>query len=95
MHHLYRNGPVNGVGGLTQIFLHVSKTLTDMANTLVETDLLVPSYDTISEILSTRPGTPHTRRATPIQIAIWMTKSQRCKGSNIDNTEPLMAQSVH
>ena len=31
-----------------------------MANALVHTDLPVPSYGAISEILATRPGPPHT-----------------------------------
>ena len=32
----------------------------DVANTLVDTDLSVPSYGAISEIPATGPGTPYT-----------------------------------
>ena len=34
--------------------------VTDVANSLVNTDLPVPSYDAISKIPATGPGTPHT-----------------------------------
>ena len=43
-----------------KFFCAFSETLTDVANTLVNTDLPVPSYGEISEIPATRPGPSHT-----------------------------------
>ena len=43
-----------------KFFCGVSETLTDMANALVDKDLPVPSYGTISKISETRLGPPHT-----------------------------------
>ena len=48
------------MGGLTQVFLHVFGTLTDVPKSLVDTDLPVPSYGEISEIPATGPGPSHT-----------------------------------
>ena len=41
-------------------FCTFSETLTDVVNTLVDTDLPVPSYGAISEIPATGLGPPHT-----------------------------------
>ena len=43
-----------------KFFCTFSETLTDVANTLVDTDLPVLSYDAISEIPSTGTGPLHT-----------------------------------
>ena len=37
-----------------------SKTLTDMANAMVDADLPIPAYGEISALLTTEPGLPHT-----------------------------------
>ena len=37
-----------------------SKTITDMANYLVDADLPIPAYGEISALLTTEPGLPHT-----------------------------------
>ena len=58
LHHMHRPGPVDGMGGLTQVFCTFSETLTDVANALVDTDLPLPSYGAISEIPSTVPPPP-------------------------------------
>ena len=43
-----------------KFFCTFSEIFTDVANTLVDTDLLVPSYGAIFDIPVTRPGPPHT-----------------------------------
>ena len=43
-----------------KFFYAFSETLTDVANTLVDTDLPVPSYVTISDIPEIRPSPPRT-----------------------------------
>ena len=43
-----------------KFFCAFLETLTDMANTLVDTDFPVPSYVAISEIPANGPGPPHT-----------------------------------
>ena len=43
-----------------KFFCAYLETLTDIENTLVDTDLPVPSYGTISDIPATGPGPPHT-----------------------------------
>ena len=43
----------------SKFFCTFSKTLTGVANALVDTDLPVPSYGAISEIPATRTGPPH------------------------------------
>ena len=48
------------MGGPTQFFCTFSETLTDVANALVDTDLLVPSYGAISDIPETGLVPPHT-----------------------------------
>ena len=41
-------------------FYAFSEALTDVANALVHTSILVPAYGAISEIPETGPGPPHT-----------------------------------
>ena len=51
----------------SKIFLDFSETLTDMANTLVDADLPVPSNGAISALPATDPPPPPTtRRASPV-----------------------------
>ena len=75
-----------------KFFCAFLETLTDVANPLVDTNLPVPSYSMIYESQQPIRAPLTTLRASPIYIAIWMTSSQRCKGSQITNTEFLMAQ---
>ena len=82
-------------GGWTHPFFSVHfRKLTDVANALADTDLLVLSYGAISEIPENGPGPPHTPDSLTNIDCIWMTSSQQCKGSQIANTDFLMAQSV-
>ena len=46
-----------------KFFCDFSETLTDVTNALVDTYLPVPSYGGISELQSTGPVPPHTRRS--------------------------------
>ena len=50
------------MGGLTQVFCALSETLTDVANSLVDTDLPVPAYGAITKIPATGPGLLHTNK---------------------------------
>ena len=43
-----------------KFFCTFLRTLEDVANSLVDADLLVLSYSAISEIPATGPGPPHT-----------------------------------
>ena len=43
-----------------KLFCAFLGTLTDVANALVDTDLPVPAYQAISDLLPTGPGPPHT-----------------------------------
>ena len=45
-----------------KFFCALSTTLTDVANALIDTDLPVPAYGAISDLPSTGPVPPHTRR---------------------------------
>ena len=51
------------MGGITQVFCTFSKTRTDVVNTLVDTELLVPAYVAITEISTTGPRSPHTQES--------------------------------
>ena len=63
LHRLHRPGPADGVGGLNQFFCAFSEMMTDVANSLVDTDLPVLSYGAISKIPSTGPVNPHTQES--------------------------------
>ena len=58
----------------------VSETLTDVANTLVDIEIPIPAYGTISKIMSTGPPQTHTHLiASLILISVWMTSSLWCR----------------
>ena len=70
------------------------ETLTGVANTLVYTDLPVPSYGAISKILATGPGPPHIPESLTNINCYMDDVISAVQGVQISNTESLMAQSV-
>ena len=78
-----------------KFFCTFLETLTDVANSQVDTDLLVLSYGAISEIPDTRTGPPHTPESlTYIDLYIDDFISAVQGGGQIANNESLMAQTV-
>ena len=69
-----------------KFFCAFSNNLTDVANALVDADLPLLSYGSISVLPALETPPPPPRRASSISTVIWMTSSLRCRGGQSNNT---------